>query len=358
MTYLIAAAGTGGHVFPGLAVGEALVDLGVPRSDVLYVGGSRLESRVYPNEGFPFLQVEIRGLRRSLAISNLTLPAVVVRARSRIAAAIEDRGIGVVLGMGGYITIPTALAAKRAGSTFMIAEQNAHAGLANRLTARWATERFGSFPRTIGIDATWVGNPVRKALWDFDRVKLAQLGRERYGLEDGVPTLGILGGSLGARAINNATSSMVESWSGPRLQVVHLTGTAHEEEMSALQHNERLTWVRKGFEESIEGFYAVCDLVVARAGGGVAELAAAALPVIVVPGSFGSVGHQSENASQFEEAGMAIVLAEEDLSNLSEVVEATLFNHERLGRMSAAAAAFSRPRAAHHIAGAMLEVAS
>ncbi len=355
MSYLIAAAGTGGHVYPGLAVGEALVDLGVARSDVLFVGGTRMESRVYPEEGFPFLEVEIRGLDRSFSLSNLSLPAVVFRARSRIARAMTTRSVDVALAMGGYVTIPTAWAARTSNIGFMIAEQNAHAGLANRVAGRWAARRFGSFPRTTGIDAEWVGNPVREAFWDFDRAGWAGPGRSRYGLREGVPTLGILGGSLGAGVLNEAAVDMLTSWSGPEMQVVHLTGEAHIDQISRFEPPPTVSWVRLGFEESIEEFYAVCDLVLSRAGGGVAELAASATPAIVVPGSFGSAGHQSENAEQFREAGMAIVVNEDDLDELPGLVRATLFDHETLGRMSASAAAFSRPRAAHDIANAMLE---
>ena len=126
MTFLIAAAGTGGHVFPGLAVGEALVDRGVVRSDVLYVGGNRLEATVCPAEGFPFLEVDIRGLRRSLTPSNLGLPVVVRRASKAISGAIDDRQIRAVLGLGGYVTIPTGMAARRSRVPLFLAEQNAN----------------------------------------------------------------------------------------------------------------------------------------------------------------------------------------------------------------------------------------
>ena len=125
MTFAIAAAGTGGHVFPGLAVGEALMSRGVPRESILYVGGDRLEAEIYPGAGFPFLPVEIRGLQRSMTTRNLTLPRVVWRARDAIEEAIGRRGIEVVLGMGGYVTIPAALATRRARVSLFVAEQNA-----------------------------------------------------------------------------------------------------------------------------------------------------------------------------------------------------------------------------------------
>ena len=175
-------------------------------------------------EGFPFLGVEMRGLQRSLTPRNLTLPLVVLRARRAISEAIAARSVAVALAMGGYVTVPTGLAASRAGIPFMVAEQNARAGLANRVAARWSIRRFGSFPETVGLESEWVGNPVREMFWSFDRGSLASKARLHYELEPDVPTLGVVGGSLGAGALNDAVFVMVSRWSGPRLQVVHLTG--------------------------------------------------------------------------------------------------------------------------------------
>ena len=113
MSFAIAAAGTGGHVYPGLAVGEALVASGVPHEEVLYIGGDRLERSVYPERGFPFLEVEMRGLERSLSARNLELPSLVRRASRAIQRELSDRGVRAVLGMGGYVTLPAAWAARR-----------------------------------------------------------------------------------------------------------------------------------------------------------------------------------------------------------------------------------------------------
>ncbi|MBW3666886.1 MAG: glycosyltransferase, partial [Actinobacteria bacterium] len=225
MSYLIAAAGTGGHVYPGLSVAEALLELGVPQSEILFVGGDRLEKEVYPAEGYPFFEVEVRGLRREMSLGNLTLPLVVMRARRRIREVISQRAVRVAIGMGGYVTIPAAMAASSVGVTFMNAEQNAEAGLANRLAARWAARTFAAFPVTRGLPgAEWVGNPVRRPFWDFDRELLRDRAREHYGLDGAAPVLGVVGGSLGAKTLNVAVAGLVAAWDGPRLEVVHLTG--------------------------------------------------------------------------------------------------------------------------------------
>lgn len=358
MTFLIAAAGTGGHVFPGLAVGEGLLERGVPRSEVLYVGGDRLEADVYPSEGFEFLGVELAGLQRSLTIRNLRIPAVVLRARRTIAEAMERSGVEVVLGMGGYVTIPAALAARRRAIPFFNAEQNAEAGLANKVTARWARASFVSFPQTGGLpQGRWVGNPVRRPFWDFDRPALRKEAMEHFGLREGLPVVGVFGGSLGARVINEAVVDLATSWEGPPIQVLHLTGEDHLDRIASQRGGSRVDWVLVGFESRMELFYAVADLVVARAGGAVAELTATRTPAILVPGSFGSGGHQEGNARALERAGVARIITESALETLGTVVAETIGDRSLRERMARGASDISKPRAALTIADAMIEAA-
>lgn len=359
MSFLIAAAGTGGHVFPGLAVAEALVDLGTGREDITFVGGDRLESRVYPDAGYDFVQLELRGLKRSASLSNLTLPRVVFRARDRIGEEIRRRNVQVLLGMGGYVTIPGALAARKRNISLMVSEQNAHAGLANRIASRWASRAFVSFPKTIGIDSgEWVGNPVRSAIARFDRSSLRPLALERYGLDEHLPTVGVFGGSLGAASINLAVSRFIADWTGPPIQVLHLVGASHEGKFDEYPNPADLTWVRVGFEAEMDQFFAAVDLVIARAGGAVAEITATATPAILIPGDFGSAGHQSANASYLAAEGAVKVLAQEDLSQLGPVVAATIFDGEALRAMAGASRRVARPDAAKAIARAMIEATS
>jgi len=355
MRYLIAAAGTGGHVFPGLSVGEALVDLGARRRDILYVGGERLEATVYPEEGFPFLGLELRGLQRSFTVQNLTLPAVVLSAKKRIEETIEAQEITAVLGMGGYVTVPTALAARKLRVPLYIAEQNAEAGLANRIAARWSDRTFVSFPVTGGLEhGEWVGNPVRKPFWSFDRERLRPDALARYDLMADTPVLGVFGGSLGAGVINEAVANMLESWRSDPFQIVHLTGRAHHADLLRREPASNVLWRRVAFEDAMEHFYAASDLVLARAGGAVAELSATSTPSILVPGRFGSAGHQTGNAKFFGEAGAALVLPETELDRFSEVVESVLFDRPRLANMADDAARIAKPDAAKVVAMAMM----
>jgi UDP-N-acetylglucosamine--N-acetylmuramyl-(pentapeptide) pyrophosphoryl-undecaprenol N-acetylglucosamine transferase len=356
VSYAIAAAGTGGHVYPGLAVGEALVYAGVPPADILYVGGNRLERTAYPAAGFPFFEVELRGLSRSLSVSNLGLPVVVARAVGAMTKEFRRRDVRVVLGMGGYVTVPAAVAAWRASATMMVAEQNAHAGLANRLAGRLAIRRFSAFADTEGLPgAEWVGNPVRSAIARFDRSALVGEARSRYGLIAGVPTLGVFGGSLGAKAINEAVVETFLGWDGPEICIVHLAGRDHRDDLAARAAAAGFTWTVVDFEDRMELFYAATDLVIARSGGAVAELMVTGSPAVLVPGGFGSAGHQDANARVLEKAGSAVVLEQDRLGELGEVVASILFDSAALERMRAAAIRLARPDAAEQIARAMME---
>ncbi|MGB8360103.1 MAG: UDP-N-acetylglucosamine--N-acetylmuramyl-(pentapeptide) pyrophosphoryl-undecaprenol N-acetylglucosamine transferase [Acidimicrobiia bacterium] len=355
---MIAAAGTGGHVFPGLAVGEALLHLGVHRDEIIYVGGDRLEAEVYPAEGFRFHRVELTGLKRSLTLANLRIPGVVMRAKRSITEVIDRSGARVVLGMGGYVTIPTGLAARSRRVPFFNAEQNASAGLANRVAARWARDSFVSFPETKGLSrGNWVGNPLREPFWSFDRAALRPEAMSRYELDGADSVLGVFGGSLGAGVLNEAVAGMVGGWAAGPLSLVHLTGPDHVGAMSSRPCPPGVVWRRVGFEDRMDLFYAAVDLVIARAGGAVAELTATATPSILVPGSFGSGGHQVENATFLERSGASRVLDEGSLGDLGSAVTATLGEPARLEAMSACASAISRPRAALTIGEAMIEAA-
>jgi UDP-N-acetylglucosamine--N-acetylmuramyl-(pentapeptide) pyrophosphoryl-undecaprenol N-acetylglucosamine transferase len=358
MTFLIAAAGTGGHVYPGLSVGEALVDLGIDREEILFVGGDRLEAKVYPEAGYRFREVELAGLKRSMTFDNARIPTVVMRARRSLIAIMSDEGVDVALGMGGYVTLPVALAARSRRIPFYNAEQNAEAGLANKMTARWARASFVAFPRTGGIPrGKWVGNPVRKAFWGYDRARLRPGALQHFELDPHVPVVGVFGGSLGSAPINQAVADMVSSWSGPPLQVVHLTGASHLDAMAEHDSASGVSWRRLGFEENMELFFAASDLVIARAGGAVAELTATATPSILVPGQFGSGGHQSGNARFLAESGAAVIVEEEELSRLPKVVLELLGDEEKLLAMATACHAIAKPDAARTIANTMIEAA-
>lgn len=354
MTYAIAAAGTGGHIFPGLAVAEQLVAAGVDKRRILFLGGDRMEADLIPREGFPFVRLELQGLVRRLSGRNLRLPMVVWRAARRAERELRARRVGSVLCTGGYVTVPVAVAAKRTGAALYLHEQNVEAGLANRLAGRLADCSFVSFPGTRGLDGEVVGYPMRASLASLDTCSTRPAALERYGLSNDRPTIGVMGGSLGASAINGAVTRLSAGWEGDPVQIVHLVGASHRNRVSVEADASSVTRVVVGFEDRMDMFYSACDLVVARAGGGLMEAAATATPTVLVPGSFGG-RHQLGNAEAMVEAGAALVLQESDLGSLGEVLTGLLADVERRQRMGTAALSAVKPGAAAKIASAMLE---
>ena len=360
MTFAIAAAGTGGHVFPALAVGEALVSAGVDRSEVAFIGGARIEASVFPQAGFPFHQIEVQGLQRGEILANLRIPAILMRARRRAVHILVERKVRAVLGFGNYITVPVALAAQRLSVPLFIHEQNAHAGLANRMVTRLAEASFVSFPNTPQLVRTeFTGNPLRAMFATFDRRALQSEALAHFGLKPDPFTVGVYGGSLGAKAVNDAIVALAAHWEGPPIQLVHLVGSNGAELVGAdLTAGAGITrWVRRTFEDRMDLFFAASDLVIARASGSVAEMLATATPSILVPGAFGSSGHQAANAAHAAEVGAAVVVHESELASLPSVVSRLVDEPDRLGAMADAARANSRPSAAATVAARLMEAA-
>ena len=351
MSYAIASAGTGGHVFPGLAIAEALERAGVGREEIVFFGGDRFEARAVPEAGYDFVQVELRGFKRSLSTSNLKIPVLVHRAARAIAEELRRRMVKVVIGTGGYVTVPAGWAARQASVPFFVQEQNAHAGLANRIMRRWAEDAFTSFPSTEGLpNGVYTGNPLRTEFVEFDRIRLRPLAFKRYGLDPNTPVLGVVGGSLGAGALNNAVQSLVLTWTGPDIQILHLTGTIHGASVSSQPNPFEIPWKVVPFEPSMDLFFAASDLLLARAGGMVAEITATGTPAILVPGDFGSKGHQLATARFVEQAGGAIVVEQDDLKDLAERIVEIIGDSERMTHMATRSKALGRPQAADDIA--------
>jgi len=219
MTFAIAAAGTAGHVYPGLAVAQALVSQGVPIEDVLFIGGDRLEATAVPRAGYRLLSVPLQGLARRVTVRNLALPSKVAAAVRLIRRGLAEQRVEVLLATGGYVTVPAGWAARSRKIPFFLSEQNAVAGLANRVMERWAARSFASFPVTDGLKkAEWVGNPIRAEIAGVDREVRREEALGHYGLAEGIPVLGVMGGSLGAATINRAVGRMLEKWNGAPLQ--------------------------------------------------------------------------------------------------------------------------------------------
>lgn len=350
---LIAGGGTGGHLFPGIALAEQVVAAG---GQVRFVGTDRgIESRVLPEEGWPLARIEVSGIKgrgvRGLIAGLLRLPRAWLQSR----AIIREFAPDVVVGVGGYASGPIVATAWLMGYPTAILEQNSIPGITNRILGKLVRRVFASFPDARGRFAArklvLAGNPIRKALLD----KLATARASEQG--EHPPRLFVFGGSQGARAINDAMTRAAKQLSDalPGLEIWHQTGNAELERTREGYAAAGLVEPRVRvvpFIRDMSEPYAWCDLVLCRAGAtSLAELAAVGCPALLIPFPHATDDHQTHNAASLVDAGAAIVVAERELSpeRLVAEVAALLGERERLAGMRARMLAAAKPSAAADI---------
>jgi UDP-N-acetylglucosamine--N-acetylmuramyl-(pentapeptide) pyrophosphoryl-undecaprenol N-acetylglucosamine transferase len=360
---LVAGGGTGGHVFPALALARRLTD--AYGAEVRFAGTpTGQEASLVPEAGFAFEPVDARPLRRKVSVELLTAPVAALRSVSTCRPLVEEAD--VVVGMGGYVSVPVGLAAVRAGRPLVLHEQNAVPGLANRLLSRRArttaltfAEAGGSLPGRARTVVT--GNPVRERVVAVagERDALAKEAFDELELEPGRRTVVVFGGSQGALHINTAFAEALRLLRDRSdLQVILLTGRAHEARIREAVTDAGDVLVRvQGFLERMELAYAVADLVLSRAGATTcAEVTVCGVPSLLVPYPHATGRHQEANARALERAGASIVMQDDRLTGgaVAAGVRGLLDDEARLEAMAGAARAWSRPNAADALAGVVL----
>ncbi len=352
----IAAAGSGGHVFPALAVADMLVAKGVAKEDIVFFGGDRMEADTVPNAGYRFVAVNIHGIRRSLSVDNLKLPSKVRTASKAIGAEIAESNLQAMIVFGGYVAGPAALAARKAHIPLVVHEANAVPGMANRLIAGRADVVLVAFDAAKNKlrAAAVVGNPLREAFESFDRSERRGPARERLGLTGQRDVLGVIGGSLGASALNEFASAIALRHDRD-FDILHLCGTAHVDAFTARAEDVE-GWVVRPFEDDMVDVYAACDLVLSRAGAmTISELEETATPAIVVPLPAGQ-GYQALNAAELAAAGGAVVLRQEDDEAIIRTVFDIMHDPDRRAIMATKAGETGHRHAAAEVADRTLEL--
>jgi UDP-N-acetylglucosamine--N-acetylmuramyl-(pentapeptide) pyrophosphoryl-undecaprenol N-acetylglucosamine transferase len=348
-------------VVPALAVAGALRAEG---AEVTFIGGERAESELVPAAGYPLRKISVEGMSR-------TNPLLAVRALARAARAVrharsllKELAPDAVMGGGGYVAGPVGLAAVGLRIPLVLTEADSHLGLTNRLLAHAAQRVCLAFP-LAGRDGPRylvTGRPTPAPAQD------RRGARERFGIAPQETCVLVFGGSLGARSINTAaieafaTDAAPTTRSAPTdaaLHVLHVCGARDHPELAGRK-------LRAGYDlrEYLDGeefgdALAAADLVVARAGGSVFEIAASGTPAILVPYPHASADHQTENARWMADAGAAIVIPDGELSGLrmAEEVAALLADRARLTEMAAASRRLARPEAAREVARELLQAA-
>jgi UDP-N-acetylglucosamine--N-acetylmuramyl-(pentapeptide) pyrophosphoryl-undecaprenol N-acetylglucosamine transferase len=350
---LIMAGGTGGHIFPGLAVAETLRTQGVP---VVWLGAAGgMETKVVPAHGIELHTVAVGGLRGKGLKTRLLAPWMLLRALLSSLAVLHRLKPRSVLSMGGYVAGPGGIAARLLRRPLLVHEQNRVAGFTNRKLAVHASRVMAGFADSLP-NAQWVGNPVRGAIASLPSPAQRMAGRS------GKPHLLVLGGSLGARALNLSVPQALASMPvEQRPDVLHQCGNRGIDEARKAYADAGVEARIVPFIEDMAGTYAWADLAVCRAGAlTLAELTASGLGAVLVPFPHAVDDHQTRNAEALVAAGAAELIQERDLDtkDLAQRLNALLSDRTAMLAMAEAARTLAKPDAAADIARACLEVAA
>ena len=366
-TIMIMAGGTGGHIYPALAVGNALREKGWK---AVWLGTRNgMEAQLVPaHGGYEMAWVNIKGLRGKGLLRLLATPALLLVAMAQSARAILRHRPDVVVGFGGYAALPGGLMASLLAKPLAIHEQNSIAGLTNRILAGLADRVLVAFPdafndtgRSMGWKAhlpkakrtEWVGNPVRTEIGNLAEPQ------QRFGGREGKLKLLVVGGSLGAQALNETLPlALALIPAEQRPLVKHQAGRAHYEKLQALYRDSGVDAEVVPFIEDMAAEYAACDLVICRAGAlTIAELAAAGVASILVPFPHAVDDHQTGNARFLSDQGAAILAPQKDLSAESLARTISGLSRGRLLTMAQAARKLGKPDSTMLVAKACEELA-
>jgi UDP-N-acetylglucosamine--N-acetylmuramyl-(pentapeptide) pyrophosphoryl-undecaprenol N-acetylglucosamine transferase len=355
---LIAAGGTGGHLYPGIAIAEEWMRTH-PDSKVVFVGTNRgPETKAVPRAGFELQTIAARGLPRRPGLGWFRAAFGLARGLAQSFRLIVDLKPHVVVGTGSYVSAPVILVARLFGIPVIIQEQNSIPGATNRWLNLVATEVHISFLESRGYfrrknNLRVSGNPIRRSLLQQDRSSAYEV----FGLDPEKRTLFVFGGSRGASSINRAMEGALEHLKQmPSLQVIWQTGA---EDFEAMQSRFRSFPIKIrvfAYLEAIEKAYAVADIAVCRAGAmTIAELTACGIASILVPYPHATRDHQTHNARGLVDRDAALVIADKDLTpeTLAKKIESLLRDEPRLRRLGRNARAFARVDAAQRIARSM-----
>jgi len=352
---LVMAGGTGGHVYPALAVARALQ---AESRDIVWLGTHRgLESRVVPEAGIDMEWISIKGLRRKGLLALIIAPLQLTWALLQSLGVIIRRRPAAVLGMGGFVSGPGGVAAWLTRRPLVIHEQNAAAGMTNRLLARLARVVLQAFPGSFNssVNAETVGNPVR------EEIAAIPAPAERYESRRGALRLLVLGGSQGALALNRSVPEALALLQADVRPVVrHQCGerTLHAAKAAYAKHDIEVELLP--FIEDMAEVYAWADLVVCRAGAlTVAELCASGLPALFIPYPAAVDDHQTANARPMEAAGAAAIIQESDLTAelLADLLRDWLQSRAELMQRAEKARSLAKPDSLSRITAICLEQA-
>lgn len=356
-TVVVAGGGTAGHIEPAMALADAVKRLR-PDAKIIAMGTPKgLENDLIPPRGYPLELIPPVPLPRKPTTDLLRLP-LRVRDSVRRAREVLDRvAADVVVGFGGYVSLPVYLAA-RGRIPIVVHEANSSPGLANRIGARFASRVAVGVPGASLPGAQLVGIPLRRSITALDRPALRAQAREHFGLNAEAPTLLVFGGSQGARSINMAVSGAAKELADAGVGVLHAHGPKNT--LVVQEFPGRPAYVPVPYLERMDLAYAAADVVLCRSGAmTVAEVSAVGLPAVFVPLPFGN-GEQATNAGPAVDAGAALLVPDADLTpaKVAELVIPLVADPGRVAKMSAAGSGLGHREADETLARIVLEAAN
>lgn len=365
LSIVFAGGGTGGHLFPAIAIAEE-VRKSMPTAEITFIGTrQRIEARIVPQHGFRFETILVSGFRRRLAPENILFPVKFVVSIVQSFFLMWRLGPDVVVGTGGYVCGPPLFTASVLGIPTLIHEQNSYPGVTTRLLASRVSEVHLSFKSSQRyfkrLDKVRVsGNPTREDIGTIPRTD----GAAHFGISPDKPTLLVFGGSLGAGSINNVMNKILLRITTNDIQVIWQTGERDYDRIKTdtdriTESSRRTVQVHK-FIDRMEHAYGACDLAVCRAGATtVAELARAGVASILVPYPHAAADHQTENARAMVESGAAVMIRDAELEEkLLTTIEALFANPGQLQSMRTQALHVGNPEATAVLARAVIKIAS
>lgn len=363
MRIVLSGGGTAGHINPALALAESLIEQG---HEVFYAGTPQgVEARLVKEANLPFTPFEAKGFNRNHPKTIFSAVRIIIKSTKLACAWFEEIKPDVVVAFGGYVCIPVGRAAKKMGVPLVVHEQNSVMGMANKYLAKTAravalTYEVAGAPVADKEKLVVTGNPVRSSVLTSTREE----GRSMLGIPEEASMLLVFGGSLGARHLNAAISSMKKDLLAiDNLYVVHITGPKELEAVEAvlaLTEEEKKRYLVMDYQNRMGETMAACDMVVSRAGAtSLAEISARCIPAILVPFPFATADHQTTNARSYVQAGAAWMMADDmvETPEFKELVLTFVDDEKARLKMSEAARGFETGNAASKLADVVLNAA-
>lgn len=358
---LLSGGGTGGHIFPAIAIADEIKKR-FPDAEFLFIGANgKMEMEKVPQAGYKIEGIDIAGIDRGNMLSNLGLPFKILKSLSKSKRIIKNFAPDFAVGTGGFASGPALYEASKMGIPIFIQEQNAHAGVTNKILSKKAKAVFTAYPKVEGFPAEkikFLGNPIRENI--ISGMQETSQAKEKMGLDQNKLTILSVGGSLGSRTLNNGWKDNLDQLKEKGYQLIWQTGKldyselSNDSQISNLESQIQL----KEFIKDMETAYSAADVIVSRAGAiAISELAVAQKPVLLVPFPFAAEDHQTKNAMNLVEKNAARIVKDFEMqdkfwSTLSEICESENVRKE----MSDNLKYFAKPNAAKEIVDEIFKI--